>query len=94
LLPSLTHSLFLAEALNTILTVASLVNESIRQKENSVKLLELQELLPDLHIIKPGRELRHRGVLLKVCRKGPQRRAILLVCLLDLLFVFLCCVVR
>ena len=68
-----------AEALAQISEMATLVNESIRDKENAQQLRDLQELMPGLALVKAGRVLRYQGELVKVCRKGPQARSVLLV---------------
>eukprot|EP00051_Salpingoeca_urceolata_P027192 m.480365 g.480365 ORF g.480365 m.480365 type:complete len:1010 (+) comp21809_c0_seq1:681-3710(+) len=66
------------EALQRIADTAAHINESIRHKENSVKMLEIQAMMPAVNLLKPGRHLVHRGQLQKMCRKGLQPREIFL----------------
>jgi hypothetical protein len=66
------------DALDKICVVANHINDSMKQKENAARLLELQAMLAGVNILKPGRVLIKRGAVQKMCRKGPQPRVLCL----------------
>ncbi|EDQ86383.1 uncharacterized protein MONBRDRAFT_28358 [Monosiga brevicollis MX1] len=66
------------EALQKILNIASHVNEKIRQTENDIKIKQLERMIPSINVVKPGRMVLKEGQLMKMCRKGPQPRVVIL----------------
>ncbi|CAG8567217.1 544_t:CDS:10 [Cetraspora pellucida] len=66
----------LKKALQTIEHVATFVNETIRQHEMIISMLEIQKSLIgfDETLLIPGRTLIKRGTLMKICRKNHQHR--------------------
>eukprot|EP00049_Salpingoeca_infusionum_P012768 m.236905 g.236905 ORF g.236905 m.236905 type:complete len:914 (+) comp15267_c0_seq4:270-3011(+) len=66
------------DALEQVCNVATEVNESIRQKENSQRMMEIQRRLVSVKVFNPYRRLLLEETLEKLCRKGPQERAVFL----------------
>ncbi|CAG8633476.1 24232_t:CDS:10 [Racocetra persica] len=66
----------LKKALQTIKHVATFVNETIREHEMIISMLEIQKSLIgfDETLLIPGRTLIKRGTLMKICRKNHQHR--------------------
>ncbi|XP_046405200.1 uncharacterized protein LOC124170493 [Ischnura elegans] len=71
-------------ALAIVCDVADHANRSMKQGDALSKLLQLQSLLKNYAIIKPGRTFLKEGELQKLCRKGMQNRYFILLndCLL------------
>lgn len=61
----------LSEALDLVAETAMHINESIRQRENSDKIREIQER-EKVELLAPARIFLREGVLRKVCRRGPK----------------------
>ncbi|XP_037068619.1 uncharacterized protein LOC119089919 [Pollicipes pollicipes] len=65
-------------ALEVVCEVADHANKSMREGDNFKKMLQIQERLRSSDVIKPGRSFLREGELLKLCRKGPQPRFVIL----------------
>lgn len=70
----------LKQALKSINSVATFVNEHISEHDQTMKILELQKSIFGLDeaILQPGRKLIKQGKLTKICRKSNKTRAIFL----------------
>ena len=70
----------LKKSLDQIESVATFVNETIREQESVLKMLSIQRNMSGLtqDLIQPGRRLLKQGILVKICRKTNKPRVLFL----------------